>query len=173
MKEYKILLSIGPDQPGIVDDVSSLLYRHDANIEDSRMAALGGCFSIMALFSFDAGKLEAIQTGLKELEQKGVQISLHDAFAPPEAADESGAPLEMSIQAMDHPGIVQMVVHLLHRYGLNITSLQTRVFPAPVSGSPLFALELAADAPAGVDVGQVKADLLDLAAREDLDVDFR
>ncbi len=51
MKTYHILLSIGKDRPGIVNDVSSVLFEHGANIEDSRMAAMGGCFSIMTLFS--------------------------------------------------------------------------------------------------------------------------
>jgi hypothetical protein len=51
MKKYMILFSVGKDRPGIVDDVSTLLFERGANIEDSRMAARGGRFSIMTLFS--------------------------------------------------------------------------------------------------------------------------
>ena len=42
MKIYKILFSVGKDQPGIVDDISTILFEREANIEDSRMAVMGG-----------------------------------------------------------------------------------------------------------------------------------
>ena len=106
------------------------------------------------------------------MEQKGVQISLYDALTAGEAAVETTDSLKVKIQAMDHPGIVQKVVHLLHRYDVNITSLQTHVIPAPVSGSPLFDLELAADIPRGITTEQINDELLQLAQREDLEVDF-
>jgi len=57
MKIYRILLSIGKDRPGIVNDVSTVLFECGANIEDSRMAAMGGCCAIMTLFSCTTGQL--------------------------------------------------------------------------------------------------------------------
>ena len=39
------------DRPGIVAGVSGALLRHGANIEDSRMAILGGHFTMMLIVS--------------------------------------------------------------------------------------------------------------------------
>ena len=49
MKKFMILFYVGKDRPGIVHDVSTFLFDHGANIEDSRMAAMGGRFSIVML----------------------------------------------------------------------------------------------------------------------------
>ena len=65
MKKYMILFSIGKDRPGIVDDVSSFLFERGANIEDSRMAALGGCFSMMTLYSCSSEQADIIKGDLK------------------------------------------------------------------------------------------------------------
>ena len=67
MKKYMILFTVGSDRPGIVDDVTTILYAHSANIEDSRMAAMGGCFSIMTLFSCPEEVLDAVSSDLKKL----------------------------------------------------------------------------------------------------------
>ena len=69
MNKHMILFLVGKDRPGIVDELSKLLFDQGANIEDSRMAVLGGCFCIMALFSFPIQRLDGIKNGLKDLEE--------------------------------------------------------------------------------------------------------
>ncbi len=170
MKAYKILILIGNDRPGIVDDVSTLLYHHDANIEDSRMAVLGGCFSIMALFSCATEKLEGIQAGLSLMGKQGFQTFLHDADNPLIHAGAPALPLRFEIQSMDHPGIVQKVVRLLHDHEVNILSLDTQVSHAPVSGAPLFDLTLTADVPAKASIAKIKSSLSALAEELDLNL---
>ncbi len=170
MKQYKILMLVGKDRPGIVDEVSTLLYDHGANIEDSRMAALGGCFSIMALFSCSGEELKKISTGLKAMEAYGFHTSLHDAQDPLLDSGHAALPLHFEIQAMDHPGIVQKVVHLLHGCHVNIRSLDTKVSHAPISGSPLFDLILSAEVPMGTSIAKIKSALTSLAEEQDLNL---
>ena len=79
MKTYMILFTVAKDRPGIVDDVSSFLFERGANIEDSRMAALGGCFSIMTLFSCSSEQSEAIKGSLDQLEALGLESFLYEA----------------------------------------------------------------------------------------------
>ena len=79
MKEYTILFLVGKDRPGIVDDVSSFLFDRGANIEDSRMAAMGGRFSIITLFSCAPAQVDAIRADLDALRKLGFEISLHEA----------------------------------------------------------------------------------------------
>ena len=107
MKTYRILFSVGKDRPGIVEDLSEFLYEFGANIEDSRMAVMGGCFSIMALFSCDDSRAEIIRGELDRLKTLGLEFSLHHAGDPVLSMSErTSRPLIIDVRAMDHPGIV-------------------------------------------------------------------
>ena len=168
-----ILFSVGKDRPGIVDDVSSLLFERGGNIEDSRMAAMGGRFSIITLFSCTSEQLETIKAGLDDLKELGLETSLHQAEDPTAIPTQPALPLKFDLMSMDHPGIVQKVVHLLHQHNVNIKSLNTQVARAPLSGAPLFDLTLEADLPAEKPIASVKDELIKLAAQMNLDLSFK
>ncbi len=173
MTKYFILLSSGKDRPGIVDDISSLLFDKGANIEDSRMAVMGGCFSSMTLFSCKADQVEAIEKGLAGLKERGLETHLHPAEDPTLSPVQAGLPLKFEIISMDHPGIVQRVVHLLREFNVNIESLETEVTRAPHSGAPLFDLRLEAKVPAEGSIGMIKEQLTRLAGEMNLDLIFK
>jgi len=170
MKEYRILSLVGKDRPGIVDDVSAFLFDRGANIEDSRMAYMGGCFSVMMLFSCESSQLEAIGKDLDELRKLDFQAFLHEARDPTTTPARQESPFKTEVTAMDHPGIVRKLVRLLRSYDVNIVSLTTEVLRAPHFGTPLFDLELEAAMPSGKPMAGLKDDLAALA--EDLDLDL-
>lgn len=173
MTEYFILLSSGKDRPGIVDDISTLLFDRGANIEDSRMAVLGGCFSSMTLFSCTPEQAEAVREGLDDLKKLGLDAYLHRAEDPAAAPVQPGLPLKFEIISMDHPGIVKPVVRLLREHEVNIESLETEVSRAPHSGAPLFDLRIQAKVPAGGSIGKIKEQLTRLAGEMNLDLIFQ
>lgn len=172
MKDYRILFLVGKDRPGIVDDVSSFLFDRGANIEDSHMAAMGGRFAIMTLFSCSSGQLTTINAELDHLQSFGFEVSLHEADDPAALPAQAGLPLKLEVVSMDHPGIVQHVVSILHRHNVNIHTLETRVSSAPLSGSPLFDLVLEASVPANESIPGIKEELNELAAEMNLDLSF-
>ncbi len=172
MKNYMILFLVGKDRPGIVDEVSTFLFERGANIEDSRMAAMGGRFSVMMLFSCDPEQLEEVRTGLRDLEALGFESSLHEAEDPTVVPKRPELPLNIEVLAMDHPGIVRKVVHILHRHNVNIRYLNTQVLRAPLSGAPLFDLRLEAGVPGDTPVKKVKEELTALADEMNLDLNF-
>lgn len=173
MKTYMILFLVGRDRPGIVDDVSTVLFEKKANIEDSRMATLGGCFSIMILMSFPDEMKAGIYAGLEELKAMGFEASLHEAGDPAAVPRRAGLPLRLEVTAMDHPGIVRKVVRILRAHDVNVESLNTRVTTAPLSGHPLFDLDLEAFVPAEKSIAAIKKELSDLAFKENLDLSFK
>ena len=67
MKQYMILTCVGKDRTGIADDITTLLFEHQANIEDSRMAVMGGRFSVMVLFSCTVEQLATIRSEIHRL----------------------------------------------------------------------------------------------------------
>ena len=173
MKRYMILFLVGKDRPGIVDDVSTLLFDQGANIEDSRMATMGGCFSIMTLFSCTSSQLEAIEENLENLAKLGFQTSLHEAQDPTASPARAELPFKIEVTAMDHPGIVQKVVHILRHHDVNIEFLSTEVTRAPLSGAPIFNLTLEAGIPAEKPIAKVKGELTRLAAEMNMDLSFK
>ena len=170
MKEFRILSLVGKDRPGIVDDVSAFLYDRGANIEDSRMACMGGCFSVMTLFSCEPIHLQSSDSDLNQLRELGFQAFLHEARDPTTTPTRNESPFKIEVTAMDHPGIVRKLVHLLRSYDVNIVSLSTEVLRAPHFGTPLFDLELEAAMPSKEPMAELKQDLAELA--EDLDLDL-
>lgn len=172
MKAYMILFLVGKDRPGIVEEVSSFLFAHAGNIEDSRMAAMGGRFSIMTLFSCPKDSIAVIKKDMPDLTKLGFEASLHEAEDPSLLPRHPELPLKMEVIAMDHPGIVQRVVSILHRHNVNIREMETKITSAPLSGTPLFDLFLEAAVPAEESIVKVKEELSALAAEMNLDLSF-
>lgn len=173
MKRYMILVLVGKDRPGIVDDVSTFLFDRGANIEDSRMAAMGGSFSSMILFSCSPEDTESLKSELDHLRRLGFDTTLHDAEDPSAVRRQAALPLRIHIRAMDHPGIVQKVSRILRSYDVNIESLSTEVTKAPLSGAPLFDFALEASIPWDKPINTVKDELTELANSENLDLSFK
>jgi glycine cleavage system transcriptional repressor len=167
---YFVLTAIGSDRSGIVDRLSGFLRERGANIEDSRMAALGGEFAAMLLFSAPDERAAEIERALPLLEEAALTVALRATTAPAERHRGPAVPLRIEAVALDHPGIVHEVARLLARHGVNIESLSTRITQAPVSGSPLFEMTLEVSVPAETRLATVRRDLDELADELNLDL---
>ena len=170
MKKYSILFLMGEDRPGIVDHVSTFLFDKGANIEDSRMAVMGGCFSIMMLFSCSVEELEKVNSGLSELrwvlKHPSTMHRRRKRLLIPENL------LKLSVTSMDHPGIVKEVVRILRRHDVNIRAMNTETKSAPLSGAPIFSMMLEGVLPGGRPLSMVRKDLTTLAFEMNMDLDF-
>jgi len=173
MTKYVLLTAIGPDRPGLVDEVSQKLSERGLNIESSRMAVLGGEFAIIMLVSGDGPAADKLGTDAAELSVRtGLQVFLKPTIAPGQRAQASSVPYRLTVAGMDHPGIVHEVSQALHRFRVNIEALETRVAPAPVSGTPIFTLEAAVAVPAEVLVRELRAALLEKSDALNVDIEF-
>ncbi len=168
-----ILFALGKNRIGIVDEVSSYLFNRKANIEDSRMAVMGGHFSITCLFSCSPEALESIKAEMQELTDIGLATSLHEADNPDSIQTEASLPLKMEIISMDHPGIVHNIVHLLKEHNVCILSLDTELKAMPHTGAPLFDMNMEASVPASKSISKVKEELEKMASELDLDLIFK
>jgi glycine cleavage system transcriptional repressor len=173
MKAFAILIVVAEDRPGIVKDVSEYLFDRGTNIEDSRMAALGGRFTVLTLFSGAPDQVAAVEKDLDALRSLGFETSFHPAEDPSEAPKKAAMPVKFEVTAMDQPGIVRQVVRILHRHKVHVRKLDTKVQPAPYSGAPLFNLVLEASVPSGQPINQIKTELVDLAGEMNMDISFR
>lgn len=167
-ESHLVLTAVGPDRPGIVNAISALLHAAGANLEDSRMAILGGEFALLVLVSGseaavaraerDAPRLEA-ELGLKVISKRTERV-----------APRNFLPYIVRVSGVDRPGIVRAVTDLFARRAINVATLDSRVTYAPDSGTPLFVLEAALEVPSEVALSELRREVAALSDEENLDV---
>lgn len=161
--------AIGADRPGIVAAVTKVLLDREANIEDSRMAILGGHFSMMLVVrpapNDDARSLEAA------LAPTASELGLTLDVRPIEdlaAARSIGAAYLLSVYGADRPGIVHDVSEALANAGVNIVDLRTHVTD---SDPPVYIMLMDLEVPGDATV--LEQQLKELAASRGIDVTLR
>ncbi len=167
MKSYFILSAIGKDRPGIVADVSEVIYECGGNIEDSSMSLLRNHFALLLLFSTEREEVkQKLATGLKRLEwEKNLTvfytpISFEEAH--PKAKEESQR-FKITTSGIDHAGIVFRVCRLLADRRINIVDMKTHRVLSAESGTPLFEMEMQIDVPCSISEQGLRDELHHLA----------
>jgi len=171
-ERYLVLSALGPDRPGIVAEVTHYVTERGGNIEDSRMAVFGGEFGVMMLVSGTADEIARIAREHATLHAAtGLDVTSRDTKSPEEHRRAQSIPCVVTCDAIDNPGIVRAVSRALRDLGLNIVSLETTTYEAPVTGSPLFRLEATCDVPRGVTLAKVRLAMHQVAEHENIDIE--
>jgi glycine cleavage system transcriptional repressor len=144
---------MGKDRPGIVAEVSKVLYELGFNIEDSTCTILSGQFA-MILVVFHERLMEAAEVSPSFDEVRrgmGLQVTIHSLKAEEVVHEKSfaGSPHIISVYGADRPGIVYSVARELARRKVNITDLNTQVVGS--KERPVYVMVLEVDIPESVD----------------------
>jgi glycine cleavage system transcriptional repressor len=159
---HVILTAIGGDRAGLVDEVSEFAFSRGANIEDSRMVNLRGQFAMMVLLGGNEQTVSRLRADLPQLSnQTSLHAELHEAkpTTPTNVGGTEAAPFRLTGTALDQPGLVHRISHLLRELHVNIESLETRLRPAPYSGAPMFDMELILLVPRTTSLSQLRQNL--------------
>ncbi|MEF3192890.1 MAG: ACT domain-containing protein [Halothiobacillaceae bacterium] len=124
---WKLLTLVGPDRPGIVAEVSRVLYGAGAELGEASMMRLGGVFTIMLMVRLPENENVVDLKGLLESVRNEFNLRVH--------VDEVGAGLHrhvepdvrITVHGADRAGIVAEVTGALARAGLNILDLRSDV----------------------------------------------
>jgi glycine cleavage system transcriptional repressor len=172
MTSHIVLTTIGDDRPGLVDEVSRYVFERGGNVEDSRMVNLHGQFVIMMLVAGDETSMGRLQDGLGVLRRESrLHAELRAADFEARTGGAEALPYRLTATAVDQPGLVQPLAHLLAGHGVNIESMQTRLAEAPITGTPVFAMELVVSVPRAQPIGELRAELARLC--DDLNLDWQ
>lgn len=166
---HGVLTAVGDDHPGLVDEVTRYITERGGNVEDSRMVNLRGQFAMMLLIAGDDRAMSRLQDDLGALRgESGLHAELrpaHAGTAPPVPA----LPFRLNTWAMDHPGLMQSVSHLLGQMGVNIESADSSLRPAPYTNAPLFEMELVVSVPQTTPVADLREALGGLCDEMNID----
>jgi len=166
-----ILVAVGPDQVGLVEKISQFIAHRDCNIEDSKMAVFAGEFALIVLLSGQERGLRSIGDSVEELRS---QTGLHIWIKQPSKKKqlEPSLPYKLVASCMDHPGVVHRISTTLSKQGVNIESMETETYAAPVSGTPIFRLEAILSVPARVNVNGLRNRFAEIESEENIDIDL-
>ena len=73
---------------------------------------------------------------------------------------------------MDHPGIVYRISAVLSSAGVNIESMETKTYAAPVSGTPIFQLEATVAVPTQTNIHQLRQRFAEIQREENIDIEI-
>lgn len=167
-RRYAVLTAVGPDRPGLVNQLSALIRESGASIEDSRMAILGGEFAMIILVSGPAGAIErVVGIGGQVEADLGLRCILKETSPPHPPADYLLYRIEVS--GADRPGIVQAVAAILAGSEINVATLESHLSYAPFSATPMFKLEAALQVPSKTALSDLRHALASTCEEENLD----
>jgi glycine cleavage system transcriptional repressor len=163
MKTYFILSAIGKDRPGIVADVSEMIYDCGGNIEDSSMSLLRNHFALLLLFSTEREEVnQKLASNLKRLEGEKNLTVFYSPITLEEAllrAWEQIDRFKITTSGVDHAGIVFRVCRLLADRGINIVDMETHRVLSAESGTPLFEMDIDIEVPRSISEQDLRENL--------------
>lgn len=170
MNASLIVSVIGPDRPGLVQELSSVVTDAGGNWEGSRLTQLGGHFAGMVQVVIPDSELAALQDSLKELESKGLTVSVIQSGAHASDSGDSGKPVTIEVVGQDRAGIVASISASLASLGVNVVELTTDCRPAAWSGETHFFTTATVSLPEGLELDELRQHLEAIA--DDLMVEF-
>lgn len=157
-KNYLVLTAVGPDRPGLVSEISTMVLAAGANLEDSRMAILGGEFALLVLISGE-------ESAMHEVERRGADLGSRLGLRLITKTTTSKQPAHdfldhrIRVTGVDRPGIVQRVTAVLAGRGVNVASLESKLTYAAESGTPMFELDAALQIPSALALADLRREL--------------
>lgn len=165
-----VVTLIGPDRPGIVDDVSRVVADHGGNWLESRMAHLAGKFAGVLCVEVAADRAAELEAALGRLATGGLHLVVERSVAGATTADGRRT-MEIDLDGLDRPGLVHEISALLAAHRINVEELSTDRAAAANSGDAVFHARIRVLIPDGVETRTVREGLERLAG--DLLVEIR
>ena len=164
------LTVVGRDRPGIVAQVTEILFNLGCNIADSSCSILGGQFAMILIIAHPAfTDRHSFGGAFQPLEEADLTVALRVLTPGGEQHPEmEGEICMISVYGADKPGIVYHVAKVLGEKRINITDLNTKLVGS--EQRPVYVMIIEAVLPAAI--SEQNVDLWMTPLREQLEVDI-
>jgi len=171
-----IMTAFGKDRPGIVADVTQMLYENGCNLEDSTMTLLADEFTLILLFTTgpqaDIG--DRLSKECRRLErEKGLSAFLRPVGASPATNKAAYTEQTIHVEGLDKAGIVYKVSRFLADNNLNIVDLVSRIQASPESGTSLYLMDIHIQVPDGTDMDKINKEIALVGEELNVDINFK
>ena len=138
MRLKLIISANGPDRKGIVSEISSIISKHNANIETSKMIRLEKEFAMLILIEIQKDKKQILNDELNLITD--LSVSLIETKTNQDILYENK--FHLYINGADNEGIVYSFAKFFSELEMNIDEVNTKIKNAPMSATPLFMMDL-------------------------------
>lgn len=176
MSKKFILTAFCEDRPGIIADISQVIYENGCNMEDSAMTNLAGEFAIILLFSamsqdkaFDLQ--EKLSGECRRLErEKGITAFIRPLDLETPKFKKDIQTRTIHVEGLDQAGIVYKMSRFLADNNININTLNSKVKFSPNSGQAIYSMNLLVEIPNKTALDTVEDGLSRIADQLNVDV---
>lgn len=172
MSEQLVITALGDDRPGIVDELSNALVKHNLNIEDSRMSVLGGEFAVLLLVSGSQQSIDDFVADTASLEQS-LNMKIQVKTTRSDTSATALVPYTVEVVAIDHPGIVHKLASFFSSQQINIVDLHTERYAAAHTATPMFAVNMTIGVPADIAIKTLREEFIDMCDELNLDASMK
>ena len=166
---YVAVSAMGHDRVGLADDIADWIDGAGGNVEESKMAVLGGEFAVIMLVSGGRGVADTLlETAAARGEALGIRLDATETTAP--HAPAGGRPYLVESVSLDSPGIVHSLTREIRSMGISIEDLETSSSAAPWTGAPVFRMKAMVILPKELPVADFREHMDRLAHERDLDI---
>ena len=138
MRSKLIISANGLDEKGIVSKISSIIGKHNANIETSKMIRLENEFAMLILINIQNEKIKMLTKSLNQINE--LSVNLIETKTNQNILYENK--FHLYINGADNEGIVYAFSKFLSEIDINIDEVNTKIKNAPMSATPLFMMDL-------------------------------
>ncbi len=167
-KSFLVISALGKDHPGIVDQLSKVIFEHDCNIADSRMTVLGGEFAILLMIEGNWNTLAKLEQACPALEQQ-LELTIIAKRTEERAKGPAFIPYGVDVVSLDHPGIVHHLASFFSGRNINIEDMATTTYAAAHTGTPMFSVHIVVGIPSDVHIATLRDEFMDFCDSLNLD----
>jgi glycine cleavage system transcriptional repressor len=171
--QWAVLSTISTDRPGIIASSSRFLAQRRANIHSQAARRVGELFSAHYLLRATEADLQQIQRDYRK-ELADFAPRLVEAARPAHPAD--ALHLELTVHAIDEPGILAGLCRPITNHGASIASVSFGVYPGTgtnANSTPLFVVEMSLLVRDYIASRHIEAELLTLERNRGWEIDYR
>lgn len=161
---------LGSDRTGLVDRLSGAVTDHGGNLEEARMAVLGGEFAVMMMVSVERERRDGLERAVRDTAAElDMSVFVRETSIGPHT--QARRSFTVKVHGADHEGIVHPIVNWLASRGVSILNLESHVGHAPHTGTQLFSMTLHLEAPSAASIADIHQNLRKIADRLNVDVE--
>ncbi len=159
-KKY-IMTAFSKDRPGIVADLTEIIYENGGNLEDSTMTSMLDEFVIILLFTAKEEIFEKqLSSDCRRLEkEKGITAFVRTVETAARKTEEKFNKKTINVEGVDQAGIVYKISRFLADSDINIENLTSQRIISPESGTAIYTMELKVQVPEKKSIAQLEEGL--------------
>ena len=165
---HLVIAALGVDKTGIIDQLSRCILHSGCNINDSRMAVLGGDFALLLQVSGNWNNIAKLEDQLPGLEERlGLTITAHRTGERETGLDL--LPYGVDVVALNQPGIVHNLARFFAERQINIQEMVTTSYAAAHTGTPMFSVHLTIEVQAHTQIAALREEFIEFCDQLNLD----